>query len=132
MADETKKPEQPQAADPNQQNAAPQAKGPVAAEKEREELLKAITAIEHENKTIMGLLTSCSPRTVKELQDQNKELKERIIAAEKALAIELLGRKTPIDAAGCTDRMTVLKADVLAYCHDRKISETIWKKLESL
>ena len=99
---------------------------------ERDTLLKTITALERENKTLQGKLDSVSPEIVEELKTYNKDLKATLLAVEKALALELLDRKTPIDAAGCTDKLQVFKTEVLAYCADRKLDDLLWKKLESL
>ncbi|MBI3544927.1 MAG: hypothetical protein HY075_16770 [Deltaproteobacteria bacterium] len=104
----------------------------LALEVERERLIQAVLAHERELKTMRGLLASSSPEETARLRSVNAELKAKLLEAEKALAFECLDRKTPIDAAGCTDKFEVLKAEVLAYCEDRKLDPSLWKKLESL
>ncbi len=107
-------------------------KSALTLDVEKDTLLKTITALERENKTLQGQIESASPKVLEELKARNKDLKSTLLAVEKALALELLDRKTPIDAAGCTDKLQVFKAEVLTYCTDRKLDTLIWKKLESL
>lgn len=115
--------------------AAPAAEQKPAAKtdlEERAELQTGILALERENKSLEGQLGSTSPEKLAELQALNKELKENLIRVEKELAAELLLRKMPLDAAGISDKLQVLKSEVLAYCADRQLDPGLWKNLESL
>lgn len=99
---------------------------------ERNELTASILTTERENKSLEGQLGSTSPEKLAELKAQNKELKENLIRIEKELAAELLHRKIPLDVAGISDKLQVLKSEVLAYCADRQLDPGTWKNLESL
>jgi hypothetical protein len=105
-------------------------------EQERRELLDAITRLERENKSLRGLLGSSSNEELARARTLNVELKTKVAAAEKALAFELMGRETPIDAVGLSETFRVMKAELLAFCTARKIEKEIepslWKSLESL
>jgi len=64
-------------------------------QKEREELLNAIEKLQCENRTLQGQLQNLSPEKLVELKAQNKELKEQLDKAQKALAEEIVTRKNP-------------------------------------
>ena len=101
-------------------------------EVERESLQKAIANYQMENKSLQGQVASAAPEVLEELKIKNKELKTRLLQIEKDLAMEMLRRKIPLDAAALADRFQILKIEVLEYCQDRKLNPSLWKKLESL
>ncbi|MEW6055637.1 MAG: hypothetical protein AB1540_03410 [Bdellovibrionota bacterium] len=103
-----------------------------ASEKTDEEIEAAIRALEQENKTLQGLLANSSAETLNELKSKNVEFKTALSAIEKQIIQDLLTRKIPFDATSISDRLQVLKAEVLAHCADRELDPALWKKLESL
>lgn len=104
----------------------------VQQAEDEKKIRDAIVNLERENKSLSGQLQSFSPASLEELKKQNAELKATLVQIEKDLAAELVKRKNPLDAAGISDKLQVLKASVLAYCTDRQLDPAIWKKLESL
>jgi hypothetical protein len=117
----------------NNHKPDPKKKGTSLQEEvERESLLKAISNYQMENKSLQGQVASAAPEILEELKVRNKELKTRLLQIEKDLAMEMLRRKIPLDAAALNDRFQTLKIEVLDYCQDRKLNPQLWKKLESL
>lgn len=104
----------------------------VQQAEEEKKVRDSILALERENKSLSGQLESFSPAALEELKKQNAELKAALLQVEKDLAAELAKRKIPLDAAGISDKLQVLKASALAFCTDRQLDPAIWKKLESL
>lgn len=127
-ADEPKKPETTAKPDAQAKQPTPE----QAAQQERVALLKAIEQLQRENKTLLGQVQNMSAEKLAELKAQNKELKQNLVKVQKELAEELLARKNPLDATGVSDKLQVLKSEVLAFCNDRKLDPALWKKLESL
>lgn len=109
--------------------ASPAAPDPAAEKKALEE---RVITLERENKSLAGQLSGSSPEAVAELQKLNKELKTTLVQVQKDLAAELATRKFPMDAAGISDKLQVLKSGVVTFCTDRQIDPALWKKLESL
>jgi hypothetical protein len=99
---------------------------------ERDALIQIITALEQENKSIEGQIKSAAPEVLLDLKAKNKELKSALLLIEKELALELLRRKIPLDVGGISDKLQILKAEILDYCEEKKLDPSQWKKLESL
>lgn len=99
---------------------------------ERQELLRDIVTLEREIRSLQGLIETTTAEAVTAARKRNADLKAKVLEAQKALANELVDRKTPREASGLEQYLSTLKAEALAYCADRNIEPSIWKKLESL
>jgi len=95
-------------------------------------LVKQISELEHQNKTLRSLIENSSPQHLVELKAKNKELKSSLLQTEKDLTLLILDLKTPSDAVSMSEKFQVLKAAVLGYCEERQLDPILWKKLESL
>lgn len=96
------------------------------------ELKQQILALEHENKSLSGKLANSSPDMLARLKTLNAELRQRLSQVEQELASALSRRKIPLDAAGVSDKLHVIKAQTLAFCAEHQIDPGLWKNLESL
>lgn len=103
-----------------------------AEQSERDALLRGITDLENENRTLEGRIAECGPEKVAELKKLNDELKATLNKTEKALKSLMVELKLPKDAMGFADQIFVLKTALIAYCVQNDIDPALWKNLEYL
>ncbi len=114
---------------------APKPAGPAKPKSQAEqkaELERVATDMERQNRTLEGLITTCTPENLAKLKTANTELKAKLAESVKELRTLLVELKIPADPVALADETNVLKKTVIAFCEQNNIEPELWKNLESL
>ena len=105
---------------------------PKSQAEQKSELERVVTEMERQNRTLEGLITTCTPENLAKLKAANTELKAKLAESVKELKVLLVELKIPSDAGTLNDETNVLKKTVVAFCEQNNIDPELWKNLESL
>ena len=114
-------------AEPGKENASI-----LQEEQEKASLVQTLRSIEQENKILIGKSKTSDPQLVEKAKKDSAELKNRLQTLQTEVNSIWQSRKKPSDTKSLEEKLSVLKKIVISYCIDKKLDESLWKKIESL